>query len=62
MRSRAPVRNVSKTGAALGVTSPIGIPDKFTLVLEMETVVLSCEVVWRKENTIGVRFISDAPR
>ena len=27
------VRNVSNTGAALDVASPVGIPDQFTLVL-----------------------------
>ena len=51
------VRNISKTGAALGVASPVGIPDFFNLVLEMESLKRPCQVVWRKEASIGVRFI-----
>lgn len=48
------VRNISATGAALDVTSPIGIPVRFNLVTEGNR--LSCRVVWRKEKRIGVAF------
>jgi hypothetical protein len=48
------VRNISATGAALDVTSPIGIPARFTLVTEGNH--LPCRVVWRKEKRIGVAF------
>jgi hypothetical protein len=51
------VRNFSSTGAALEVVSPVGIPDQFKLIVEMEHSVRLCEVVWRKEKRIGVRFI-----
>ena len=50
------VRNLSDTGAALDVTSPIGIPDHFTLLVQADAKHLSCTVVWRKEKRIGVRF------
>ena len=30
------VRNFSETGAALEVISPIGIPDRFTLIVEAD--------------------------
>ena len=50
------VRNFSDTGAALDVTSPIGIPDQFTLFIQAEGKHLACTVVWRKEKRIGVRF------
>jgi len=50
------VRNFSNTGAALDVISPVGIPDVFTLVLEVEATKLRCRVVWRKETRIGVVF------
>jgi hypothetical protein len=50
------VRNVSETGAALDVISPIGIPDRFTLVLAAERLSHSCHIVWRKERRIGVTF------
>lgn len=50
------VRNLSRTGAALEVARPIGIPDTFILVLEMETAKKNCRVVWRQEHRIGVTF------
>jgi hypothetical protein len=48
------VRNISATGAALDVTSPLGIPAQFTLVTEGNH--LPCRIVWRKEKRIGVTF------
>ena len=48
------VRNLSNTGAALEVTSPVGIPTEFTLVTD--SVQRQCRVVWRKEKRIGVTF------
>jgi PilZ domain len=48
------VRNISATGAALEVTSQLGIPAQFTLVTEGNH--LPCHVVWRKEKRIGVAF------
>jgi PilZ domain len=51
------VRNLSETGAALDVTSPLGIPSEFTLVTNGNQ--LLCRVVWRKEKRIGVTFAKD---
>jgi hypothetical protein len=48
------VRNMSATGAALDVTSPLGIPAQFTLVTDGSHT--PCRVVWRKEKRIGVTF------
>ena len=50
------VRNVSNTGAALDVTSPMGIPENFTLLLPSDGLHLPCHVVWRKERRLGVAF------
>ncbi|MCC8955146.1 PilZ domain-containing protein [Bradyrhizobium sp. Pear77] len=50
------VRNLSDSGAALDVTSPVGIPDRFTLVVDTDQSKLPCRIVWRKEKRIGVRF------
>jgi hypothetical protein len=50
------VRNFSDTGAALDVSSPVGIPEHFTLSIKADGAHLSCTVVWRKERRIGVRF------
>jgi hypothetical protein len=48
------IRNLSDTGAALEVTSPVGIPTEFTLVAEGFR--RPCRVVWRKEKRIGITF------
>ncbi|MGM4953540.1 PilZ domain-containing protein [Bradyrhizobium barranii] len=50
------IRNFSDTGAALDVTSPVGIPERFTLVIQADGTHLACTVVRRKEKRIGVRF------
>jgi hypothetical protein len=50
------VRNLSETGAALDVTSPVGIPDRFTLVFDGNHTTKPCHIVWRKERRIGVAF------
>jgi hypothetical protein len=50
------VRNLSATGAALEVTSPVGIPDQFALIIAADKIQYRCVVVWRKERRIGVAF------
>lgn len=50
------VRNLSDHGAALDVTSPIGIPEHFNLFVQADGAHRSCTVVWRKEKRIGVKF------
>jgi hypothetical protein len=50
------VRNVSETGAALEVVSPLYIPDRFTLVVQTDQLRRPCHVVWRRESRIGVAF------
>jgi hypothetical protein len=50
------IRNVSDTGAALEVMTPLYIPDRFTLKNETDNSNRACRVVWRKEKRIGVTF------
>ncbi len=50
------IRNISETGAALEVTSPVGIPETFNLVSSGDHTTRQCRVAWRKERRIGVRF------
>ena len=52
----ATVRNLSKIGARLMVTSPVGIPNEFELVLDRDRVARRCRVVWRKADRIGLEF------
>lgn len=50
------VRNLSETGAALEVLSPLYIPDRFTLHVQTEQLKRPCRIVWRKQERIGVTF------
>jgi hypothetical protein len=50
------VRNLSDTGAALEVLSPLYIPDRFTLVVRTDQLTRACHVIWRKQKRIGVAF------
>ena len=50
------VRNFSNAGAALDVTSAVGVPEHFTLVLPADGHHMPCHVIWRKDKRIGVAF------
>jgi hypothetical protein len=50
------VRNLSDRGARLQVTSIMGIPDRFELVLA-NAPGKPCQVIWRKTTEIGVNFV-----
>lgn len=51
------IRNISKSGAALDVASPVGIPDTFTLNIPSDKRRFACRVIYRKEKRIGVAFV-----
>jgi PilZ domain len=51
------VRNVSASGASLDVASPIGIPERFTLVVPADDLRRPSRVVWRNIRRIGVSFL-----
>jgi hypothetical protein len=54
------VRNISETGAAVEVTSQLGIPGEFNLLIAGSN--RPCQVMWRRENRIGVAFGQDGSR
>ena len=49
-------RNMSITGAMLGVTSSVGIPRYFTLILSPDGRYTPCRVMWRQQMLIGIMF------
>ena len=55
------VRDVSATGARLRVDCSLNIPDTFELIIAVDGLEADCQVVWRKANEVGVRFLA-APR
>jgi PilZ domain len=50
------IRNISISGAALDVTSPHDIPERFNLVFPADDAHIPCHGIWRKEELIGVAF------
>jgi hypothetical protein len=50
------IRDLSITGAAIEVANPASIPKSFVLVVPDDGLQLSCEVVWRRQFRIGVKF------
>ena len=50
------IRNLSETGAALEVASPLGIPESFNLVIAGDHSRRRCQVAWRRDTRIGVAF------
>jgi hypothetical protein len=50
-------RDMSSTGAMLGVTTSVGIPEHFALILSPNGCRKSCHVMWRQQIKIGVMFV-----
>ena len=55
------IRNLSADGAAIEVDNPAFVPSRFRLVMATDRSVRDCEVVWIRDNRIGVAFRLDAP-
>jgi len=52
------IRNLSSTGAKLLVSSVVGIPDTFDLLLDGHSK-QPCRIKWRRLKEIGVEFRQD---
>lgn len=55
------VRDISATGARIRTDGSVNIPDTFELIIDLDGLEVDCEVVWRKDSDLGVRFLG-APR
>ena len=53
------IRDISACGARITTQHSVSIPDKFTLVIEIDGIEVDCHVVWRKERQFGVRFVGE---
>jgi hypothetical protein len=49
------VRNLSKTGACLQISTTYGMPANFSFIID--GVHRPCRVVWRTDTRLGVAFI-----
>ena len=50
------IRNISISGAALEVTNPLDIPERFDLVFKADGTRIPCHLIWRRAEQIGVAF------
>lgn len=50
------IKNLSNTGAALEVVTPLFFPDRFTIRVPSDQLKRACHIVWRKEARIGIEF------
>ena len=50
------IRNMSATGAAIEIKSPIRFPDSFVLAVTSDGSARRCHIVWREDKRIGVAF------
>lgn len=50
------LRDISETGARIETTHPT-VPDTFVLIVDLDGLEADCEVIWRRQNLVGVRFL-----
>jgi hypothetical protein len=50
------VRNISPGGARVEVTSPVALPESFTLLIQTDHLERRCHPVWTRNTQIGVAF------
>ncbi|AWN37715.1 PilZ domain-containing protein [Methylobacterium radiodurans] len=56
------VRDISIAGARLTVHGEQQAPESFSLKIEGTGLTFSCDVVWRKQRDLGVRFLAKGAR
>ena len=56
------VRNMSPAGACLEVSSQVGIPDNFVLVVSYDKINRPCHVIWRRIRGWVWSFAPPEPR
>ena len=53
------VRNISDTGARVKFDKTVIVPETFALEIELDAMEVDCEVVWRRRDEVGVKFVSE---
>ncbi|KAA3449785.1 PilZ domain-containing protein [Mesorhizobium sp. SARCC-RB16n] len=56
------VRNQHAGGAELKIPLEARVPDHFLLYVPLDSVAYRCEVRWRRNDRIGVRFTGTEPK
>ena len=50
------VRNISPGGARVDLTSPVALPEQFTLLIDTDHFKQRCHPVWTRNTRIGLAF------
>ncbi len=53
--------DLSDNGARLHLHVASEAPDRFWLSVEAENILRQCDVMWRREHEIGIKFVSQRP-
>ncbi len=53
------LRDISDTGAKIKLKDNDILPDLFHLFVEIDSIGVECEVIWRRGREIGAKFISE---
>ena len=56
------VRDISATGAKIRVESTASVPHKFRLLIIVDNTIRPVQVAWKRHNTLGVTFLSEATK
>lgn len=51
------VRNISDSGAAIDLDTPVILPQSFTLSIARDNFVQYCRPVWRNNKRVGLAFV-----
>ena len=52
------IRNISISGAALDVTNPNDIPERFSLFFKADGTHIPCHVIWRQEEPVSYTHLT----
>jgi hypothetical protein len=55
------IRNLSSHGALIELSMKADLPNEFLLIIKPEMLTRTCQVVWRSENMLGVKFEKPIP-
>ena len=53
------VRDMSKTGVKLKLNADDPLPNHFNLFVELDGILVDCEIIWRSGLDIGAKFVSE---
>ncbi|MBB6407469.1 PilZ domain-containing protein [Mesorhizobium sangaii] len=56
------LRNQHESGAELKIPLEARVPDRFLLYVPLDGIAYRCEVRWRRNDRVGVRFTGTEPK